>query len=83
MTVKEIFLLAFGIEADLPEEILTEEVVSCSGTPCFLDYAVDSSPVQFPKLCGFNISISTDKHEVKLKLEFDKISELSINDVTP
>lgn len=83
MTVKEFFLLTFGIEVDLPEEILNEEVVSCSGTPYVLDYAVDSLPVPFPNLYGFNISISTEKHEAKLKLEFDKISELRINDVTP
>lgn len=82
MTVKQLFLITFGIEADLPEEILNEEVVSCHGIPYVLEF-FEFETVPFPKLYGFNISISTDKHEVKLKLEFDKILELSINDVTP
>lgn len=82
MTVKELFRYMIGKEIDLPEEISNEEAASCSAAPTFLEM-VDFSTIELPKMTGFAISISTEKHEIKAKLEFNEIAELSINDVTP
>jgi hypothetical protein len=82
MTVKELFLITFGMETDLPEEISNENALFCSCVPYSLD-VFESPTVEFPEVYGLTISISTEKHEVKAKLEFNKIVELSINDVTP
>ena len=82
MTVKELLRHMIGKEIDLPEEMLNEEAVSCSATPTFLEMA-DFAPVELPKMTGFAISIFTEKHEIKAKLEYNKIAEFSIQDVTP
>ena len=82
MTVKELFRHMIGKEIDLPEEISHEEAVSCSAAPTFLEMA-DFTPVELPQMTGFVITISTEKREIKAKLEYNKIAELSINDVTP
>jgi hypothetical protein len=82
MTVKELFLITFGMETDLPEEISNENALFCSCVPYSLD-VFESPTVGFPEAYGLALSVSTDRHEIKAKLEWNKIVELSINDVTP
>lgn len=82
MTLKELFWYMTGEEIDLPEEISNEDALFCSCATYSLDVFESPSTVEFPEVFGLALSISTDKHEIKAKLELDKIAELNINDVT-